>query len=194
MYRHRKTEGSGGTLAATPTTAGIESSMTWSGLPLDMVEQILTKLPLAELARTARTNRTFLAVYRRRMAREQKAYCDLAFSSCGRERITCLLAFLISLLNGDPLPADYVERKRNLCWISAEGTLNGPVLESAANRLLPANVPRRCAGGLVFCRTNHRHDRKCPVRDTGAVFGSECCGSDCSEYTYIRNDGRLTLV
>ncbi len=98
--------------------------MSWSSLPLDMVELILGHLSLVDVAQISRTSRTFQAMYRARMLLEQKARCELAIKSCGRKRILCVLGIFQHLLKGDSLCPEFVDNKWNHFWICAQGVLH----------------------------------------------------------------------
>jgi hypothetical protein len=105
----------------------MSSSMTWNGLPYDGMEVILSKLPLFELAQMSWTCKTFRIAFRNLMAAQQRARCERAFASCGRERVKCLLGLIAHLHKVEPLSSDFLPKVWNVCWISADGVLHGPV-------------------------------------------------------------------
>jgi hypothetical protein len=104
----------------------------FSTLPFEMVEQVLAKLSLIELARISTTCSAFRAVSRTQIPREQEARCKLAVKVCGRERIARIVALIVGLLKGEPFSKDLITEKWNERWISADGVLYGPLPRSSA--------------------------------------------------------------
>jgi hypothetical protein len=100
--------------------------MTWNGLPHDVMDLILFGFSLVEVAQMSGTCKSFKAAYRRLMAAQQRARCEIAFASCGRARITCLLGVIAHLFKGEPLYTGGVDEGWDTCWISADGVLHGP--------------------------------------------------------------------
>lgn len=88
---------------------GKSHTMSWRSLPDDVVELILTRLSLVELARVSATYSTFQAQYRRQLAREHGARCRLAVNYFGRKRITNITALIIQLLKGEPLNPSFCD-------------------------------------------------------------------------------------
>lgn len=108
--------------------------MSWSSLPYDVVELILSNMSLIELARSSPTCGSFQTVYCKRMAVQQKSRLDLAEGFCGRERISCIVALIAHLLSGKALKRDFGAYQWNRCWISADGVLCGPVLNPSGSQ------------------------------------------------------------
>jgi hypothetical protein len=90
-------------------------TMSWSDLPYDVMETILSKLSSVRLAQLSLTCKSFSTAYRKLTAAQQRARCKIAFASCGRERISRLLNLIVHLLNRQPLSP-----------VSADGVLHGP--------------------------------------------------------------------
>jgi hypothetical protein len=61
--------------------------MSWEALPIEMEEKILFNLSLAELAAVSSTCMTFLEVFQKQLAAQQKTLCDSAVDWFGLERI-----------------------------------------------------------------------------------------------------------
>jgi hypothetical protein len=109
--------------------------MSWDLLPNELVEVVLANLSLIDLARTSPTCSSFKAVYRRLMAQQQKARCDLVFKSCSREQIACLVRLIAHLLKKESLEAGSIRREEGsvreeegCLHISTAGVLYGPPL------------------------------------------------------------------
>jgi hypothetical protein len=93
-----------------------------------MVHEILANLSLIGLARISRTCRSFNAVYRRLLAKEQKARHNLANSSCGRERVMGMIWFTTHLLKEEVAEAQFFRKSWGSAWrVCADGTLHGPI-------------------------------------------------------------------
>jgi hypothetical protein len=80
--------------------------MSWDALPLELEEQILSKLALVELARLSSTRKVFLALFRKHLAQEQKVLCDKADISIGLERIKRAAVHLSRFLKKDIVKRD----------------------------------------------------------------------------------------
>ncbi len=112
--------------------------MSWDSLHEDLLILILANLSLIELARAARTCRSFKAVYVRLMAVQQQSRRDLAVKVFGRERIACLLALITHLLKKEPLGSNSPEAMKE-GWISADGVFHAQH---------PRALPRSLAGDM----------------------------------------------
>jgi hypothetical protein len=88
----------------------------WNDLPFDMVELVLGKLSVQELARISATCSAFTADCRRRLAHEQAARCDLAAGVFGREGLIYLALLINRFVNGDPLDQEVVQKDTQAKW------------------------------------------------------------------------------
>ncbi len=93
--------------------------VTFSDLPQELEELVLNKLSVPELARLSRTCRSFHAVFRRHLAKQQKACYDLAVARFGNEMIVCIADLMDSWLEGKDDPC-LMEQCLRVCQTYAE--------------------------------------------------------------------------
>jgi hypothetical protein len=77
--------------------------MGWDALPLELEEQILSNLSLAELALLSSTRKVFLAPFRKELAEQQKALCEEAYELFGDECLKRLADLCRCFLTGDTI-------------------------------------------------------------------------------------------
>jgi hypothetical protein len=97
--------------AVTPDVKG------WDDLPYDMLELILGKLSVREVARMSATCSMFLAVCRRRLAQDQKIRCEVAAGFFGHGVLIYLALLIHRFVNGDPLDQEVVEKNKQAKWV-----------------------------------------------------------------------------
>ncbi len=131
----------------------VQASMSWASLPDDIVEEILAKLSLLELARISRTCSSFNALYDRRLEGEPKARHDLANKAFGHERIARIGALAACFLKGEPLGLPLVEGGTGRFSMSVDG---------AVVHLGRGSGPRAKAGESIVSVSDY--DWLCPRR------------------------------
>lgn len=93
----------------------------WRDLPYDLMNEILRKLPMGDLARVATTCRSFNSSFAQLLEKQQKARCDLALAHFGQERITAFVALISNWLNGDTVSQTVVRYMLECFGISPDG-------------------------------------------------------------------------
>jgi hypothetical protein len=132
----------------------------WSSLPDDVVEVILSNLStlsLLKLARIGRTCTSFQTLYRRQLAAVHEARTALADKSFGQKRMERIGDFIIHFLKGEALGPDSVEHETNMYRISADGAVSdvrraGHVTEEADDVFVSTDIT------YPFFRTHHNLD------------------------------------
>jgi hypothetical protein len=100
--------------------AVVPNVTSWSDLPDDMVELILGKMPLQQLARISPTCSAFLAVCHRKLGQEQKLRCELAGGFFGLKGLIYLALLIDRFVNGDPLDQEVDEKDTQAKWVLVE--------------------------------------------------------------------------
>jgi hypothetical protein len=95
--------------------------MSWSSLPEEMVDLILAKLSVIELARIATTCHRFHAMYWEQMAAQQKSHRSLAVTSFGSGRLDCISHLIDGMLKS----ATWIPKFNQSCWHSFWVSANG---------------------------------------------------------------------
>jgi hypothetical protein len=116
--------------------AVVPNVISWNDLPYDMVELILGKMPLQQLARICTTYSAFLAVCRRKLAQEQKLRCELAGGLFGLEGLNYLALLIDCFVNGDPLDQEVVEKDMQANWVLVE-EVDLPDIPGNTSRKMP---------------------------------------------------------
>jgi hypothetical protein len=93
-------------------------------LPDHLQELILMDLSFTELARVFTTCHVFKNAFVRKVAELQKARCDLAVKSFGRERVATIGALMGRFVKGETVDSVLVMNATNHCHISGDGTLH----------------------------------------------------------------------
>jgi hypothetical protein len=101
--------------------------MDWSTLPYDVRDTILGKLPLHELVKLSPLCQRLPQLFRRKLAEEQEACCELAISRFGKGRVARIANIAHRLATGQPLDPDsgeIADPARVDFLISEDGTLH----------------------------------------------------------------------
>jgi hypothetical protein len=99
--------------------------ITWSSLPDDTVEVILSYLSLVELMCIFMTCRRFYAAYRRKLSVEHKSLSALGENAWGRARIKSIATLVAHFLEGKRLHQDFPNCEWNPYFVLADGVLHG---------------------------------------------------------------------
>jgi hypothetical protein len=100
----------------------------WGDLPPEMMDLILCNLSWEQLAPISSVCRAFRAAYRKQLAVEQKARCDLAAAIFGLKRISCVAGIIERFFKGEPVPLEWCTGFGPFpqCRIFKDGTVRGP--------------------------------------------------------------------
>jgi hypothetical protein len=79
----------------------------WDDLPPDMMELILCRFSWDQLAPISSVSRAFRAAYRKQLAVEQKARCNLANATFGDKQISCIAGIINRYFRGERLHPDF---------------------------------------------------------------------------------------